>query len=189
MSEQNAYPGVRVQAGHLFNGYAQAVARFGVGIRATQPDLVYFALFESLNWVVALDDYIRAVWAPAGKTLDWDWRERAGGSDLAQLLNGARFARNLVHHHWADALYNDEGKVYQERYGSTYFSWCWRQSAGLPDHPGAGNDPNVVRNALAYSQRFADRQAFATFDDLSPAFDRLKTFLNSTARAAPRRDA
>jgi hypothetical protein len=70
---------------------------------------VFFALFETLNWCVSLDDYAREWWAPDGVALGWAWRERAGGVELVGLLNAVRYARNLVHHQWADALALEDG--------------------------------------------------------------------------------
>jgi hypothetical protein len=49
------YPGARVVAGQLIRGYAAAVKRFESAVRNEEPDPSFFALFESLNWAVALE--------------------------------------------------------------------------------------------------------------------------------------
>jgi hypothetical protein len=59
------------------------------------------ALFEALNWAVALDERTAAHWAPEGTPLGWHWRERFASGPLIQAVS---YARNSVHHQWSDAL-------------------------------------------------------------------------------------
>jgi hypothetical protein len=54
------------------------------------------ALFETLNWAVALDERVGTHWLPDGKPLGWKWRQRLGHG--AEIMGGVRFARNSVHH-------------------------------------------------------------------------------------------
>lgn len=163
------YAGARVVAGQLIRGYHGAVERFSQGVRRREPDPSYFALFESLNWAVAIDDVVREIWVPGGAKLDWGWREAAGGEQLAKLLNGARYARNLVHHHWADALRLDEGAQYPKRYPRVYFSWIWRSADELPEHP-RGDSPYAIRNRAAYERHLADKRAEDILVALDTAF-------------------
>src|SRR4051812_4544089 len=102
------YAGARVAARQLIRGYGAALERFAEATRQRDPDPAFFALFECLNWAVAVDDLIQELWSPAGEVLGREWREFEGGDGLADLLNGVRYARNLVHHHWADALRSQE---------------------------------------------------------------------------------
>ncbi len=153
-------------AGHLFGGFNQALDRFDLAVREPDAEPCFIALFETLNWCVAIDDYVGQVWAPDGTLLEWEWRERAGGSELADLLNAARYARNLVHHHWADALLNDEGRGYPRRYTAGYFTWRWREADELPVHVHE-EKPYVVRNKKAYGKRFAGDQADASLQDIA----------------------
>jgi hypothetical protein len=104
-----------VVARQLVAGYTQAVGRFSVGVRETDSNPAYFALFESLNWAVAIDDFVREVWVPHGEPLDRGWTDLAAGDGYVDLLDGARYARNLVHHHWADALRSEQARATRRR--------------------------------------------------------------------------
>jgi hypothetical protein len=128
-----AYPGTRVNAGMLLGGYAEAVERFRDAAAGRDPLAAFRPLFESLNWAVALDDYIGEIWRPDGKRLGLEWRERLLG---AESMSGLRYVRNRVHHQWADALrLDEEGRRYPRRYPIKYFEWVWRDLAELPPAP------------------------------------------------------
>jgi hypothetical protein len=172
------YPGSRVVTGQLFRGYAAALTRFESASREQDPDPGFFALFESLNWAVALDDHVREVWRPNGKKLDWQWRAFAGGTELQDLLNGVRYARNLVHHHWADALFKDDGGArFPMRFPVVFFTWAWRAADDLPAHPD-GKKPHVIRNRDAYERRLAGIRAEDTLLELGAAFDNVRQFVD-----------
>jgi hypothetical protein len=95
------YPGERVQIEIMVRGFGSAKERYDTASELPSPEPAYFALFESLNWAVAIDDVIGETWRPDGGRLRWGWRTRVEGADV---LIGVRFARNLAHHHWARAL-------------------------------------------------------------------------------------
>jgi hypothetical protein len=171
------YPGARVPARQLVRGYAAALDRFTKGTREQDPDPAFFALFECLNWAVALDDLIREVWSPNGDVLGRQWRDFQGGNELTDLLNGVRYARNLVQHHWADALRRDDGFRFPMRLPVVFFTWAWRDADELPPHPGADKE-YVVRNREAYSRRLAGVRAEDTLLALAPAFEQVGGFLD-----------
>src|SRR3954452_23538848 len=89
----------------LLAGYAHALHRLEQAVGAKDKAASFRAAFETLNWATSIDDRIRGEWAPEGEVLNWKWRGRVPGADL---MAGVRFARNRVHHHWADALYYNE---------------------------------------------------------------------------------
>jgi hypothetical protein len=60
----------------MFDGYDQALTRLESAVRGTDPAPAFIALFEALNWAVALDDRAGEHWAPEGKTLGFGWRDR-----------------------------------------------------------------------------------------------------------------
>jgi hypothetical protein len=95
------YPGERVQIDMMIRGFAAAKARYDYAAELPGPEAAYFALFESLNWAVAIDDVVAEIWRPDGERQGWKWRRRV---ESAEVLIGVRLARNLVHHHWAQAL-------------------------------------------------------------------------------------
>lgn len=78
------FAGARVVAGHLLRGYAQALARFEPAAREPNPAPAFFALFECLNWAVAVDDFVGKVWRPNGEELGRKWRPLVGGTELGR---------------------------------------------------------------------------------------------------------
>jgi hypothetical protein len=117
----SAYRGDRVQIDLMIRGFAQAQERYARAAEATGPEPAYFALFEALNWAVAVDDVVAEIWRPGGAREGYSWRSRIESSDI---LVAARTARNLVHHHWARA---PQFVVRNGRHG-----WVWPDAASLP---------------------------------------------------------
>jgi hypothetical protein len=81
-------------------GYTDAVARFETGVKGRNPVTAFVAVFESLNWAVALDERIGEHWVPCGESLGREWRDRL--SRGAEIMDGVRFVRCRVHHQWSD---------------------------------------------------------------------------------------
>ena len=98
-------------------GYAQAYERFRVAAGTHDPEPAFFALFEALDWAYALDDVIRLIWVPAGKPLNFEWRDLVQDGEI---MSGVRFIRNVVQHQWADAIRWDGER------------WVWRAATELP---------------------------------------------------------
>jgi hypothetical protein len=157
------YDGERIKVGQLRRGIDQAVGRFQAANVAEERDTAFFALFEALNWAVALDDVIGDTWRPTGAREGYGWRARVEGGAA---MDGVRFVRNRVHHHWADALRLRSGQN-----GSQYDLWMWRSASDLPS--GRPDD----RGRKVYSTLMADRSAADTLDELSLAFERVLLFL------------
>jgi len=111
---------------------------------------------------VALDDRIRAHWAPEGKPLNWGWRQRVRG---AELVDGLRWVRNGVHHQWSDALVLDDGAQFPMTLPGVFFEWIWRPASELPelDHANAGGQ-------VAYEQGLQGRAARVTLSGLCEVF-------------------
>ena len=61
----------------------------------------FFTIFEALNWAAAIDHRL-------GTTLGTGEQWASSYAEGAYVL-GFRYARNVVHHEWADALYADLG--------------------------------------------------------------------------------
>jgi hypothetical protein len=59
----------------MFDGYDQALTRLERAAKGKEPAPAFIALFEALNWVVALDERAREHWTPEGKPLGYDWRD------------------------------------------------------------------------------------------------------------------
>jgi hypothetical protein len=142
-------------------GYAYAIQRLEHA--AGHPSASFRAVFEALNWATSIDDRIRQHWVPEGQPLDWEWRERVSG---AEVMPGVRFARNHVHHHWADAVYLD---------GMT---WRWRALSDLS----AGADD---RGSDVYVEHLEDQPVELTLARLAQAFERVGEFLEPPRPTRP----
>lgn len=145
----------------LLAGHAFAIKRLEDA--TGDPPASFRAVFEALNWATSIDDRIRAHWAPEGQPLDWDWRERVSG---AEVMPGVRFARNRVHHHWADAIHLD---------GAT---WRWCALSDLP----AGTDD---RGNNVYAERLEHQSVEKTLVLLALAFERVGEFLEPPRPSRP----
>lgn len=148
----------------LLAGYAYALQRLEKADDARDRNASFRAAFEALNWASSIDDRIRAHWAPEGQPLGWAWRARVPGADV---MSGFRFARNRIHHHWADALYyNGRGGMKYPRNQPDFYSstWSWKPVADLPP----GDDD---RGLDVYQEHLAAEPALATLLRLGIAFE------------------
>lgn len=161
----------------------------------------YAPLFEALHWIVAIDDRIGVTWAPDSKTLGEDWRDRVNGGCTIAALD---WARNLVHHQWADALRLEPSG--QGIYPSDHlfpspdlfplrdFAWVWRDRGDLPKRAArrrAKERSQTDPGAQAYDEQLAGRSADATLREGLEACEFVAGLLASLAvpeqrPAAPR---
>jgi hypothetical protein len=137
----------------LLAGYAASIMRLDAAVG--DPRASFWALFEALNWATSIDDRIRQHWVPEGEPLDWEWRERVPGGEV---MPGVRFARNRVHHHWADAIVLEKA------------AWRWRMLAELGD----GVDD---RGSDVYARLLEEQPVESTLLRLGLAFERIGEFL------------
>jgi diadenosine tetraphosphatase ApaH/serine/threonine PP2A family protein phosphatase len=81
----------------LVQGFEQAFSRLigRVADSAFDQGPALIPLFEVLNWTVTIDERLRE---------DRDDRDWWQGIPDGELVRGVRFARNRVHHQWANAL-------------------------------------------------------------------------------------
>jgi hypothetical protein len=121
-------------------GYDRATARFHDARMGTDPAEAFIPLFESLNWAASID-------------------ERLGYPDRPE-LRGLRFARNRVHHQYADALWLDRrGAALPIALdpGSPFFEWRWKQTLPEGRHR---------RDGDAYAAYLAGHPARFTLDSV-----------------------
>jgi hypothetical protein len=71
----------------LLVGFRNAYSRYRVARNETDKVKIFCALFETLNWIVTIDDKLRAN--------NQDWVENYGDSGL---IKAVRYTRNRVHH-------------------------------------------------------------------------------------------
>jgi hypothetical protein len=112
----------------MFAGYVDALERFTRAQQRHDHIATYAAVFETLNWAVALDDRTAAHFVPDGKHIGYDWRDRIPN---AEVMGGVRYARNSVHHQWSDAMRLDPDRD-PRVYPGVYQKWVWRAADELP---------------------------------------------------------
>lgn len=140
----------------LFEGFLQARDRVSMAVVAEDPIRLFFGLFETLNWTVALADAIAFV-SPSGEK--W-WRD----SDNGFLIMGVRYARNRVHHQWANALQSEiESSSVLPFKGRT---WVWRELEDLPS-PSPGRSTEQDQDIYRY-MRCSEPRVTYTLADLEP---------------------
>jgi len=147
---------------------------------ASNPDSpveTYLPLFEALNWIVALDDRIGAIWRPDGKKLGQSWRAKVEHGDV---IVGLDWVRNVVHHQWADALQLDpvgHGLYPSEElfpsddlYLTHDHAWVWRPVDELPKRKPRKRRKGGLRDdadpgKTAYCEHLVGRPASDTLRD------------------------
>ncbi len=76
---------------------------------------------------------------PEGRLLREKWQDRV---PEAAVMSGVRFARNRVHHQWADALLLVDGIPFPIPFPIPFFGWKWRPADKLP--PGRNSEGEDV---------------------------------------------
>lgn len=86
-----ATPGI-VSVKTLTEGFLGAHDRLHTALRDwREPASTFVPLFETLNWLVAIDDRLQA------EGHHWE-------GDAAKLIRATRYVRGRVHHQWAEAF-------------------------------------------------------------------------------------
>jgi hypothetical protein len=108
----------------LIEGYEQAMGRFLDVRNSRDPVATFLPLFEALNWTVAIDSRFEKAWRcdPLYREGEW-WSD---GYIHGNTVKGVRFARNRVHHQWADALQMTTGTAFPLTFPMTFMEWRWR---------------------------------------------------------------
>lgn len=162
------------------------MTRLETAAKGREPTPAFIALFEALNWAVALDDRAGEHFAPHGKTLGFGWREWPRG---AHLMRAVRFARNNVHHQWSDALELNEGKLaYTKTFPVVYFEWRWHPLTDLSARPSEKSEKGKKRQAeeeAEYREKLEGEPARVTLHELGQAFHFLRQVLEPAS--IPRR--
>jgi len=162
----------------MFDGYDQARARLETAVRGTEPAPAFIALFEALNWAVALDDRAGEHWAPEGKTHGFGWRDLVQD---AYRMRALRFVRNSVHHQWSDALSLQGGGIpLPTSLPARFFAWRWRALSELPARPAKKSAKEKIRQAeeeTEYREKLEGRHVERTLQELGQAFYLLRMLL------------
>jgi hypothetical protein len=149
----------------LVKGYRRALARFDATEHQREPEERFIPLFEALNWAVVILDFSRK----RGPSITED--------DVTFAL---WFARNRVHHQWADAL---EARDVPDPPGMTVravgqgsrivapptvVDWFWRPLSQIPAAPAKHADPDGEKKYTGHLEGKPARQALAHLDGLLP---------------------
>lgn len=166
----------------MFDGYDQALSRLEGAVHTTEPAPAFIALFEALNWAVALDDRAAEHWAPEGKPLGFGWRHRVPD---AHRMRAIRFVRNSVHHHWSDALSLYEiPRSLSMSFPAKCFEWRWRRLSELPPRQPKKNEKARERQAeeeADYREKLEGMPVDKTLKELGHAFYMLRVLLEPTS--------
>ena len=149
----------RVTKRSLLAGFEEAAQRCYVASKETNSDAAFRPLFEALNWSVSLDDRLQAAWeaSPTNPAKWW-----SDGFIHGDDVKGVRYARNRVHHRWADALFlSHSGFALPMRFPLAFREWRWRLS--LP--PGRNSE-----FLAEYDAQLAAGPARVTLGNLSLCF-------------------
>jgi hypothetical protein len=159
----------------MFDGFAAAARRFLQGPNDTSS--AYIALYEALNWAVALDARTAKLWAPRGieDMPGWRWREEITG---AEVLRGIRFARNAMHHDWAEVLELNSGEPSPGPITGSGV-WIWRPLSGLPPR---GRDDK--EGEAIYREELEGSLVRSTLVGLYGGFDLLRSLLEPRGAGA-----
>ncbi len=163
----------RVTLRSLVGGFEEAAQRFYVASKGTDPDLAFRPLFEALNWSVSVDDRLQAIWE-ARRTNPAKWW--SDGFIHGDDVKGMRYARNRVHHQWADALFSSSGFAFPITFPLVFQEWRWRLT--LP--PGR-NDEFLAE----YGAHLAGAPARLTLGNLSLCFHDAASELGNDAVHKP----
>jgi hypothetical protein len=164
------FSGARVRARLLTGGYAQAYERFLAATAMRDPDAVFFALFEALDWAHAVDDLIALTWSPRREVIGYGWRKDpalGGGDELSNIMSGLRYVRNRVHHQWADALVTDGGLTLPVTLPARFSAYVWRPACDLPKPPNEGRE---APGRTAYARALAGHRADEALEEMGRAF-------------------
>lgn len=165
----------------MTGGFAQAFDRLQTARADEDVERAFFALFESLDWAHAVDDYVARVWRPDGPVEEepwWEWRRHPAlgvGDELWDNLQGLRYARNRTHHQWADALVTTDGRTYPRVYPLRFRSWVWRDVEQLP---APSNPRKEAPGRAAYAKALAGSPAHHTLAAIGETFASLGSLLD-----------
>lgn len=111
----------------LLSGFKEAYKRTRDTKNEKDPEKLFHCLFETLNWIVAIDDRLRS-----DKHDDsWFDQYRING-DEGNFIRALRFARNRVHHQWADIVFNTPGGQLPMQLPAALHEWRWEKLSNLP---------------------------------------------------------
>lgn len=150
----DAKPGP-VDIATLFAGFERARERFMNDRLGTDPAVVFMSIFEALNWSVSIEEQLRDSGIPLGDE---------------EIVRAVRYARNAVHHRWADALEVTDGAQLPAVLPAPLFEWRWTRDLPPPRNPTGKEE---------YDHLVAGQPVRYTLDSLSLAFSSTSALLTN----------
>jgi hypothetical protein len=127
-------------------------------------------LFEALNWATSLEQQVRASW-PSGLSAPARWYESIS---CGSTVRAVRFARNRVHHQWAQALeLGDADRDLPARVASWVWVWKTELPAGRRDRNGE----------MLYREDLAGEPVIGALGRLTTVFGKALRILHDHGRA------
>lgn len=140
----------------LLRGLGEASQRIEEAKLERDPDAMFIAMFNGLNWIVSIHEWISS----SDDRARWDARP-----EFLDLLRALRFARNRVHHQWATALVPEDGTSFPLKFPAAFITWMWLPRAELP----LAERPDDA-GADAYDRHLAGKDVALAISDVQSAF-------------------
>ncbi|SRR5260221_13238953 len=150
---------MEISLNDLLEGFRQSYDRTKDAKNTRDGRAVFLALFETLNWIVSIDDRLRI---EQGN----NWFRQVGPQ--GQVVRALRYARSRVHHNWADIIYMTEGATIPVEIPFGFHEWRWKTVQNLP----AESNSWIARNRTIrhlYQQLLEDqpvRDSLRQIDEL-----------------------
>ncbi len=149
---------MRADIGVLLRGLGEASQQIDEARGERDPDAIFIAVFNGLNWIVSIDEWINS----SDDRARWDARP-----EFLDLLRALRFARNRVHHQWATALVLKEGASFPLKFPAPLITWMWLPRGELP-LPSAKHPDDA--GAAAYDRHLAGKDFALAVSETQSAF-------------------
>ncbi|HBY19783.1 hypothetical protein A2380_03635 [candidate division WWE3 bacterium RIFOXYB1_FULL_43_24] len=118
----------------LINGFKKSYYRTKDAKNSEEILEVYYSLFETLNWVVAIDYKLCA------EKNDNKWFSKLGSD--GDYINALRFARNRTYHQWFTIFKLDRNDTFPAIFPMLLSTWKWCPLSDIPSERGQKEDPN-----------------------------------------------
>ncbi len=153
---------MEITLNELILGFEQAYSRIKDAKNKKERLGVFFALFETLNWIVTIDDKLQ------DKEKEW---YRKLGKD-GETVRALRYARNRVHHQWADIVLITSGAAIPATIPLAFHEWVWKKLENIPPEDPKHTDEEGKK---LYKELLEGRPVRYSLQVMSHIFDDLKS--------------
>lgn len=150
----------------LLDGYKKSYLRYKVAKNQKDPQIIFLPLFEVLNWTACIDSRLQ-------NELGRNWQKTFIG--VGEIVEGVRYARNRVHHQWADILHVTNGASFPIELPAAFYEWSWNKLIDLPLEDNRHLDNKGKQSYISLLENRSVRFAFSALDLL---FEKVATKIN-----------